>query len=575
MRSACASVTRPTAEALRPWIEACGRHLRTELRTNPIKRTIAAGLAALSACTGAISDPGNDDPPILPPIPGGMVFEPLSPVVRRLTRDEYEQTIKDVLGVTLTGTQLASIPADRPLEGFAHVASGQTVLPTHVLAYNELAGVVTRDSSFEAFVSAHSECTEANTTCGSAFIRSAGSALFRHPLSDDEAAPFDTLFSFMLSEEADYAEATGAVVESMLQSPGFIYLLQHERDATAGSPDEDTRVIGGYEMASKLSYFLWGAPPDEALYEAAEDGRLDTADGVESEAMRMLSDSARVRRSVARFLIDWARLESLPDEDGLKDDLIASAVEYYVDRVERDANLFALFSDQEVFLTPRLAEAYGESGAGDEVLVVRRPEGGGILGQPGVIAGMTNADGGEIVARGLFLLGQLFCGNPPNFPDDLQSDIDEFVAAQPEDASDRDIAAARLERDECGMCHQSFDPLAYGFERFDHRGLPRTEDVHGNTLRVDGWIPPGLHSDASPQTYDGYASYMQLLEGNSRIRACLAQKQVEFATASRIGLDQQGAVTDLVEAATESSTHRNMVRILVRHDVFRTMERAQ
>jgi hypothetical protein len=171
--------------------------------------------------------------------------------------------------------------------------------------------------------------------------------------------------------------------------------------------------------------------------------------------------------------------------------------------------------------------------------------------------------------------GEPSCGNAPNFPVELQGDIDEFVAEQPDNASDRDIAAARLEREECGTCHASFDPLAYAFERYDHRGLPRTEDEHGNEFRVDGWIPTGLHSSTREQTYDGFASYMLLLDGNSRIRACLAQKQVEFAIASRVGLNQQGAVTDLVAAATESSTHREMVRTLVRHDVFRTMERAQ
>lgn len=543
------------------------------MRFPRISRSFAVMALGLSGCTGAISDPGGA-PPILPPIPGSTVFEPLSPVVRRLTREEYAQTLSDVVGITLTGTQIASIPEDRPLEGFAHIASGQTVLPEHVLAYNELAGVATSDPAFVDFAARHSECTEATRVCGDSFIRSAGYALFRRPITDEDAAPFETLFTAMLDEDADYAEASEAVVQSMLQSPGFIYLLQRERDATDGSDDENVRVIRGYEMASKLSYFLWGAPPDEVLYEAAASGRLDTPDGVEAEAMRMLGENARVRRSVARFLIDWARLESLPDEDGLKDDLIASAVEYYVDRVENDANLFSLFSDQDVFLTPRLAEAYGEGG-GDDLRVIQRAEGGGLLGQPGVIAGMTNADGGEIVARGLFLLSQLFCGNPPNFPVELQGAIDEFVAGQPEDASDRDIAAARLERSECGSCHRSFDPLAYGFERYNHRGLPRTEDEHGNVLRVDGWIPLGLHGSPSEQAYDGFSSYMRLLDGNSRIRACLAQKQVEFAIASRVGLNQQGAVTDLVAAATESSTHRSMVRTLVRHDVFRTMERAQ
>lgn len=528
-------------------------------------------LALVLGCTGDIGD-STLPPDILPP-DGTINFEAVPPVVRRLTRDEYVQTMTDVVGVTLTGTNSARIPADRPIEGFVHIATGQTVLPTHVRAYHELAQIISESPEFDAFIARHSECTDANAMCGSAFVRNAGAVLMRHPLSDEDAAPFDALFAAVLDEDATYDEAASAVFQAMAQSPGFLYLLQNERSAGIAREESETHVVGGYEMASRLSYFLWGTAPDDALYAAAADGRLDTREGVQAEAMRLLGQRERVRRSVARFLIDWGRLESLPDEDGLKDDLIQSAVAYYVDRVENEADLFALFSDPEIFLSPRLAEAYGEA-PGADTTSYAAPGAGGLLGQPGIVAGMTNADGGEIVARGLFLLNQLFCGDSPDPPASLQDAIDDFIAELPDDASDRQIAEARLERDECASCHSGFDPLAYAFEIFDHRGLRRTMDGHGNVLHSDGWVPASLSESRTEEPYADFESYMELLAGNARIRACLVQRQVEYAVGSRLGSGQRLAIDEVSEDAP-SGDHASLIRSMVAHDVFRTVGRPE
>lgn len=492
----------------------------------------------------------------------------VEPIVRRLTTDELARTVRDVVGVNLRASDLQRLPQARPIEGFIHVASGQTVSTDHVRAYAELASVIVGDPAFFDFRDAHGDCDEITADCRDAFVEAAGRALFRRPLSGDEVIAFSTLFDAAVAEQADYDEATGLVAEAMLQSPGFLYLLQAE---TEGG---ETRELDGYEMASRLSYFLWGSAPDDALYEAAESGRLTSVGEVEDQARRMLADENRVREGVARFVVDWARLQSLPDEDGLKAARIEGAVAYYTDRVDSESDLFSLYGDGSLFANAALAEAYGlepdQAGVAEYLLPVDMGP-GGLLGQPGIVAGMTNADGGEIVARGLFLMAQLFCKTPPQFAASLQDAIDEFIEEQPVDASDRQIADARLTRQECAGCHSTFDPLAYGFEQFDYLGAFRTADEFGNVLTTDGWVPALLSDQGEQLTYDDTEGLMALLRQSLAVRRCMTKHQTEYALGLKLGDGQSRFVAEIGAAAEAGGgTHESIVMAIVTHELFRT-----
>ncbi len=534
-----------------------------------LRVTLIAWAVLCFGCSGTV---GGASPDQLPTGgPPGETFPaeaPVSPIVRRLTADEYARTVRDVIGVTLPPNNLAQLPVGRPIEGFVNVASGQTVSTDHVRAYANLARLVVADAGFGSFVDAHSACEDPTRTCGETFIESAGKVILRRPVSDEDTARFAALFDAVVAEDATFREAVGFVTEAMLQSPGFLYLLQIENQGGG-----TTRDLDGYEMASRLSYFLWGSAPDEALYEAAASGDLGGAEGLEAEAMRMLSDRERVQEGLARFVVDWARLQSLPDDDGLKSDRIEAAVAYYANRVESGSDLFALYGDGQVFLTGALADSYGVPSEGAEMQSYQLPTGmgpGGLLGQPGIIAGMTNADGGEIVARGLFLMAQLFCETPPQFAASLQDAIDAFVAEQPADASDRDIAEARLLRPECAACHASFDPLAYGFEQFDFQGSFRTGDELGNTLQTDGWIPGRVSDDGTDVPYADVEAYMALLGQSLSVRRCMTRHQAEFALGLRMQSGQERAVAEIGTAVELSGgDHESLVAAIVTNDVFR------
>ncbi|MEO1336346.1 MAG: DUF1588 domain-containing protein, partial [Myxococcota bacterium] len=267
------------------------------------------------------------------------------------------------------------------------------------------------------------------------------------------------------------------------------------------------------------------------------------------------------------------RLASLPDTDGLRAELIDSAQAFYASHMAEGQPLFDVLTAPRAYLTPTLAEGWRlpSNGAGIQVYDTSGQEGRlGLLAQPGVVSGMTNADGGAIVARGLFLQAQLFCSDPPDQPTSLQDLIDEFVAEQPPNISDRQIADIRLERSACGACHQVFDPLAFGFEHFDFRGRYRTEDEHGNAIRTDGWIP-GLLIGIEDQPYQRFEPYMKRLAEMTVVRRCLVQRQLEYLIGRRLDKAQEAAVRELT-ATLEASAGRfdDLLLAAVAHPLFRT-----
>ncbi len=326
-------------------------------------------------------------------------------------------------------------------------------------------------------------------------------------------------------------------------------------------------------MAARLSYLLWASAPDAELRRAAAEGLLDDPAGILSEVERMLRDGEKIRRVEERFILDWARLEALPDDDGLREDLIDSAAAFYAEHVSRGEPLFALLTSETAYLTGALAERYGATPGGAEVApydTAGLPNRGGLLTQPGVLAGMTNADGGEIVVRGLFLQHQLFCTEAPSPPAALAGEIDAFAAAQPPDASSRQIAEARLMRGECAVCHSHFDPLAYGFEVFDYRGGYRQADEFGNTLSPDGWIPASLSPSGEDQPYRDLDSYVARLAANEAVQRCLVQRHLEYALASRLHSEHLPSIAAITEDLGDGSV-TDLIRRLVVHDLFRLM----
>ncbi len=513
-------------------------------------------------------DPGDPAPAPADP-PNVPAFEPLDSVVRRLTRDQVAASIQDVLDVTLSTGELDSMPVDRPLEGFVNISTGQTVLPEHVRGYWQVADAVAERVNVEALLSTYATCRNETRTCADGFVENFGEVLFRRPMDTARRNAISEVFETAFAEGLSFADAMPWALRAMIQSPYFLYLVERETEGSGG-----VRTLDDYDVAARLSYGVWGTTPDEALRSAAAAGELSTISGRVAALNRLLSDTARAGPVLDRFILDWARIESIPDDDGLREELIQAASAYYRRVLTEDRPLFELLSEPVAVLTPSLAAAQGVASQGPGLRTYAFDASaaqGGLLAQPGVLAGMTNADGGAIVVRGLFMEKQLFCREAPDPPASLQSAIDDFAAAQPPDASQRAISETRMMRTDCAPCHNQFDPLAFGLEAFDFRGAVRTEDEHGNFIRTDGWIP--AFATGNRIDYAGYRDYVERLADLRSVRRCLIRRQMEFFVGRRMDAGQLAAVERVLEA-TEADGGRlsTILQAVVRDEVFTTRE---
>lgn len=526
------------------------------------------GSATLS-CENVVSRP-DDLINVDPGGPNGVPFDsdqpalpgedlPLSPLARRLTHLEYQWTLEDLFQVTLTQEEQRRVPVDRPLEGFARVASGLTVLEDHVRAYSRNAVSIVARIDVSAVAERFAGC-DLDELCRDAFVRSVGRQVYRRPLDTGESERLVALWDGVAAEGVGAAVSAAAVLQAMLQSPQFLYVMLDE--STPGR-----RPLSGYELASRLSYYLWGSTPDEALLDAAANESLLTSAGLSVQVERLLSDEVRSGRGLGRFVVDWTRLASIPDDDGLRQALTDTTRSFYVSHVTSGAPFFSILEEPSLVLTGDLAERYGLVPQGAQAARYPAEELGGprgLLAQPGVIAGMTNADGGEIVVRGLFLLKQLFCGDPPDPPEMLQELIEEFVRDLPENATEREIAEERLNRANCGNCHAVFDPMGYAFGRFDERG-GRT---HAEDTPVDGWIPAAL-AGGEQLNYQDFESFAGLLATQERVQECMVRHQMEFALGSRLEATADPDVIYLADQlARAEGTHRDLLVSIIRTAKF-------
>ena len=286
----------------------------------------------------------------------GIGAQPL----RRLTRSQYTNTIRDLIGVDSDVAQ--AFPPDERIGTF--YSNG--VAPVTDLVVEQYMGAA-EELAAEADVDALLPCDPAldgEVECAHAFIDDFGRRAFRRPLRDTERAQMQDLYA----QGDDFDDGVARVLEAFLQSPYLLYHVELGRPAADG---EAMAALTGYEVASRLSYFLWDSMPDPELLDAAEVGELDSADGVRDQAERLLDDP-RSAVTIASFHLQWLgvdRLEELdkdaelfPDFDEALAQAMKAETAAFADYVIRqgDGSLRTLLTASfSVFDDPALAELYG------------------------------------------------------------------------------------------------------------------------------------------------------------------------------------------------------------------------
>jgi hypothetical protein len=488
--------------------------------------------------------------------------------VRRLTVPEYIDTVRSLTGVDIAREARETLPPDIRADGFSNTAYNLTVDLKHIEAYSRLAGIIVGKMNVRQFAKRFSRKRGFTDDVMRDLVAKMGKWLLRAPLEEHEVAAFRGVSTTVAAAGGTFEEALSLLVEAMLQSPRFLYRVENERgDGTAW-------VVSEYELASRMSYIIWGAPPDTQLLEAAENGQLFEHDGLEAQLKRMLDDPRAAKRS-AEFVHEWLNLgrlanmkpnpEKFPQWNAdLANDMRAETIAFFDDVVwKQNRPLADLLNAKLTYATPRLARHYGlpvQGGGQARYDLKSVPERGGLLTQGSVLT--IGGDEASMVTRGLFVLRDLLRSGVKDPPPSVNTEPVPSKAG----LTQRNIARKRIADKTCGGCHIKFEPLAFGLEKFDGIGAFHEKDEHGNTLRDDGEILfPGT---AKTVPYDSSAELMNLLAGSDRVQQCLTWKVAQFALGRPLGPADSRTLDKVHQAAQKGGgTYASLMRAIIKSDL--------
>jgi hypothetical protein len=449
--------------------------------------------------------------------------------IRRLSAWEYDNTILDLLGDDSHPS--AGFPQEGG-SGFDNNADVSAVTRLMAQKYLDASeGIATRAvADLGTLLPCDPAAGAGERACIEQWVDGFGLRAWRRPLTADERTAMLGLYDEARAIE-DLPTATSLVLQAFLQSPHFLYRVE------LGIPGEQGTSavrLGGHEMASRLSYFLWGSMPDDALLDAAAAGGLASADDVEAQARRMLDDP-KARRMVEHFHEQWLgtiRLATLEKDTTVfpawSPELSAKQVQEalaFVDHVffEGEGTLDELLTAPYTFVDAELAEFYGlpvPAGTGlRKTEAAGEIELSGILSLGGVLSAYALADTTDPIKRGLFVREHLLCQIPPPPPDV----IPELPPVDP-NATTRERFEQHRADPACAACHTLFDPIGFGFENYDAVGRWRTTE---NDLPIDA--SGELTAADVAGEFVGVRELGGKLAASEDVAACVSRQWFRFA----------------------------------------------
>ena len=321
---------------------------------------------------------------------------------------------------------------------------------------------------------------------------------YRRPPAEQEVKRLMQLAEDSMRQGETFEGMVQTLVQAVLVSPQFLFRI--ERDAAAGS-ESVPRSIDSFELATRLSYFLWSSMPDDDLLDAAEEGQLNEPDGLRRQLRRMLDDP-RSAALVENFGGQWLQLRNLaqsePDparfpefDEELREAMLRESEHFFESIVREDRSILEFLDSDYTFLNERLARHYGIEGfSSKEFRRVKLPDDrrGGLLGQASVLTVSSYPTRTSPVLRGLWVLDTLLGQSPPPPPPDIP---ELEVQGGQAGATLREQLETHRASDGCISCHLVMDAIGFGLENYDAVGQWRATDGE-LPLDASGTLPGGL-----------------------------------------------------------------------------------
>ncbi len=397
---------------------------------------------------------------------------------------------------------------------------------------------------------------------------------FRRPARPEELARFEGLMaSEVQSGEAPEAALKTALL-AILCADDFFYLVE-------GTEKQSRTRINDFELASRLSYFLWSTMPDEALRAVADNGTLHQPEVLRTQVRRMTND-ARIARFTQAFPRQWLQLHRVgmfpPDkklypayDDYLQKSMIKECTAYFGEVLSHNLSLREFISSDWTMLNARLAEHYEIGGITEDRFqrVALRPQDhrGGLLTQAAVLSLTSDGSRHRPVHRGKWVLESII-GKPPPPPPANVKPIETTPATQPKATLRMKLAAHQSDAN-CASCHRRIDPLGLAFDNYDAIGRWRTEetvkDGAGDNPKVDasGQLIDGRRFDDA----EGFKKL--LLADIDKFNAAFVEKLATFALRRAMSIDDRKDLQALT-AQSKAADYRvpAIVEALVMSELF-------
>lgn len=489
--------------------------------------------------------------------------------LRRLNNFELEQTVRDLLGDVPAASLLSTLPA-LPEDPFGHPrldseASDGWIETQHRRAHALALGVSRDPKSVQALTGCPPQALD--EACRDGFLEQFLTRAYRRPVSPEEHTEMTSAFDEGQRLGGDFASGLRAVLEVVLQTPDFLYVLElgDERAKGTGEPI----ALTSYEAATRLSYFLIGSAPDAELQKAAAADELRDASGIEAQARRLLATpgARKLVRSVYSQRLGLGRVAFEPNREQPNyteeiSGLMLSETEHFLDDVtfEGEGSFRGLLTEPSTWLNGPLAAFYGVAGVSGEAFrkvqldPTRRA---GILTQPSFLRASP-----RLIGRGLSVLNDFLCVELPVPPPDVP--VLPPMELGP-DATTRERMEAFTAAPECLSCHLDLNPLGFAFEHYDTLGLWRDTE-NGSPIDSSGELS---QTDAQGPFNDAIELAQRIAESEDA-KDCFIGQWLAFAYARNEAPEDACARQELAEAFAASDG--NVVELLVglaRTDAFR------
>lgn len=394
---------------------------------------------------------------------------------------------------------------------------------------------------------------------------------YRRPLNQAERREILDLYHRLRQQEESHDTAIRSVLAAVLVSPKFLYKVERP------GPSEQPQPVSNFELATRLSYFLWSSMPDDELRGVAAAGHLSSPEVLLEQASRMLLDP-RSRGLAEQFAAQWLLVRDFDQsreksekffpnfDQELRQAIGEETIRFFEDLIREDRSVLEIIGADHVFVNGRLSAHYGIPGIGGPEW--RRIDGaaaysrGGVLAMASVLAKQSGASRTSPVLRGNFIVEFLLGEKLPDPPADVP-ELPDRVAN--EELSVRELTEKHRSAPQCRSCHDRIDPYGFALEAFDPIGRFRETDTVGRAIDTRVELADGTR-------FEGLAGLRRhlLTQRREQFLGNLVKKLLGYALGRSVVLSDQPLIDRMLEEL-EAKDHRfsSLVAAIVRSKQFR------